>query len=293
MKGQGSLTVTIGPQTKKISTSEPSRHARRAFKKQQSKFSFSFFVLVFTLVFLFLPLFVTIFFSFNESKSGEFTNFSLTWYKALIFDSEDLWASFQNSIVVALASGALSTVLGTLAAVGVRWYKFRGKAYIQAINFLPMVLPEVITGVSMLIFFAGIKLPLSLTTIFIAHTTFCLPFVFLIILARIDEFDYSIVEAAHDLGATSKQAMLRVIVPAISPAIVSAFLMAVTLSLEDFVITFFVSGPGSTTLPLYVYSMIRFGVSPVINALSCVMIVATVVIAFTLRKFLKSFAASK
>ncbi len=289
MKGQISLTNAWA----KKPISEPSRHAHRAFKKQRGKFSLSFFVLVFTLVFLFLPLFVTIVFSFNESKGGDFTNFSLTWYKALIFDSEDLWASFQNSIIVALSSGALSTVLGTLAAIGVRWYTFKGKAYIQAINFLPMVLPEVIIGVSMLIFFAGIKLPLGLVTIFIAHTTFCLPFVFLIILARIDEFDYSIVEAAHDLGATSKQAMLRVIIPAIMPAIISSFLMAVTLSLEDFVITFFVSGPGSTTLPLYVYSMIRFGVSPVINALSCVMIFATVLIAFTLRKFLKSFAASK
>ncbi len=293
MKGQGSLTSSITTKEKSMFSSEPARHAKRAFKKQQSKFSFSFAVLLFTLFFLFLPLFVTIIYSFNESKGGDFTNFSLTWYKTLIFDSEDLWYSFQNSIIVAIASGALSTFLGTLAAVGVRWYKFRGKTYIQTINFLPMVLPEVIIGVSMLIFFAGIRLPLGLLTIFIAHTTFCLPFVFLIILARIDEFDYSIVEAAHDLGATSRQSMIKVIIPAIMPAIVSAFLMAVTLSLEDFVITFFVSGPGSTTLPLYVYSMIRFGVSPVINALSCVMIFATVLIAFTLRKFLKSFAASK
>ena len=113
------------------------------------------------------------------------------------------------------------------------------------------------------------------------------------VLARLDEFDYSIIEAAHDLGATERQTMFKVTVPAILPGILSGFLMAVTMSLEDFVITFFVSGPGSTTLPLYVYSMIRFGVSPVINALSFIMILGTVLIAFSLRKFLKNFASAQ
>ena len=277
----------------RIPTSEPARHARKAFKANKSKFSLSLTVLIVTLLFLFIPLFVTIVYSFNETKGGDFTGVSLRWYKDLIFNSDDLWDSFLNSFIVAISSGLVATLLGTIAAIGIRWYSFKGKAYIQAINFLPMVLPEVIIGVSMLIFFAGIKIPLGLTTIFIAHTTFCLPFVFMIVLSRIDEFDFSIVEASHDLGATSRQTMTKVIIPAIMPAILSAFMMSVTLSLEDFVITFFVSGPGSTTLPLYVYSMIRFGVSPVINALSCVIIIATVVIAFVLRKFLKTFAAAK
>jgi spermidine/putrescine transport system permease protein len=155
-----------------------------------------------------------------------------------------------------------------------------------------MILPEVIVGISMLIFFSGIKIPLGLFTIFAAHTTFCLPFVFLMVNARLDEFDYSIIEAAHDLGANEISTMVKVIIPAIMPGILSGFMMAVTMSLEDFVITFFVAGPGSTTLPLYVYSMIRFGVSPVINALSCVMIVGTCLIAFALRKGLKTIAAS-
>ena len=240
-----------------------------------------------------MPLIVIIFYSFNESKGSDFTGVSLIWYKKLLFDSKDLWRSLLNSLIVAFSSAALSTVLGTLAALGISWYKFKGKTYIQTISFLPMVLPEVIIGVSMLIFFSCIKLPLGLFSIFTAHTTFCLPFVFLMILARIDEFDFSIVEAAYDLGATERQTMFKVIVPAILPGIMSGFLMAITMSLEDFVITFFVSGPGSTTLPLYVYSMIRFGVSPVINALSFVMILGTVLIAFSMRKFLKSFAAAK
>lgn len=277
---------------KKTPGSEPARHAKRAFQKRKRPFSLSVTVLVITILFLFLPLFYIVFFSFNESKGSEFTNFSLVWYKKLFCDSDDLWAAFLNSIIVALASSAVATVLGTLAAIGINWYKFKGRMYIQTISFLPMVLPEVIVGVSTLIFFSGIHVPLGLFTIFAAHTTFCLPFVFLLVSARVEEFDFSIIEAAHDLGATDRQTMLKVIIPAILPGVLSGFMMSVTMSLEDFVITFFVSGPGSSTLPLYIYSMIRFGVSPVINALSFVVILATVLITFSLRKFLKVIAAS-
>lgn len=276
---------------KKNPTSEPARHAKRAFQRRKP-FSFSRIVLVVTLIFLFLPLFYIIFFSFNSSKGAEFTGFSLQWYHKLFFDSDDLWQSLLNSFIIALSSSAVATVLGTLAAIGICWYKFKGKMYIQTISFLPMVLPEVIVGVSMLIFFSGIGLPLGMFTIFAAHTTFCLPFVFLMVMARLDEFDFSIIEAAHDLGATDRQTMIKVIIPAIMPGVLSGFLMSITMSLEDFVITFFVSGPGSTTLPLYVYSMIRYGVSPAVNALSFVMILATVIVAFCLRKFLKVIAAS-
>ncbi|MDR1748042.1 MAG: ABC transporter permease [Spirochaetaceae bacterium] len=270
--------------------SEPSRHARRTFQRRAS---FSFVILLGTYLFLFLPLFVVVLYSFNPSKGSDFTGFSLVWYKSLLFSSSELWRALGNSVIVAVTSGAVATVLGTLAAIGVNWYKFKGKMYIQTVSFLPMILPEVIIGISMLIFFAAVKIPLGLFTIFTAHTTFCLPFVFLLVLARLDEFDYSIIEAAYDLGATERQTMFRVLLPAIMPGILSGFLIAMTMSLEDFVITFFVSGPGSATLPIYVYSMIRFGVSPVINALSFVMILATVLIAFALRKFLKNIAAAK
>lgn len=277
---------------RKKPASEPARHARRAFMRRK-RVSLSAAVLLLTILFLFMPLVFIVLYSFNGGKGSNFTGFSLVWYKELLFSSQDLWEALGNSLLVAFSSAAVATVLGTLAAVGISWHKFRGKAYIQSISFLPMVLPEVIIGVSMLIFFAGIKIPLGLFTIFAAHTTFCLPFVYLMVTARIDEFDFSIVEAAHDLGATEHQTMARVIVPAIMPGILSGFMMAVTMSLEDFVITFFVSGPGSTTLPLYVYSMIRFGVSPVINALSFVLILGTIAIAVTLRRFLKVIAAAK
>ena len=271
--------------------SENARHAKRAWKKRGHQFSFSKLILWLTIIFLFLPLFVIIVYSFNESKGAEFTRPSLTWYKELFLNSNALWQALLNSILIAFSSAAVSTVLGTMASIGVNWFKFRGKKFIQTLTYLPMVLPEVIIGISMVIFFSGIHLPLGLFTVFAAHTTFCLPFVFLMVNARLDEFDYSIVEASHDLGATEVQTMFKVVVPAIMPGILSGFLMAVTMSLEDFVITFFVAGPGSTTLPLYVYSMIRFGVSPVINSLSVIMIIFTCSIAFICRKGLKGFAA--
>ena len=273
-------------------TSENARHARRTWKKAgQRRWSFSKTVLWITLLFLFVPLFVIIIYSFNDSKGAEFTEFSMRWYKELFFNSNALWQALLNSLIVALSSALVSTLLGTMASIGVNWYKFKGKKFIQTLTYLPMVLPEVIIGISMVIFFSGIHMPLGLFTVFAAHTTFCLPFVFLMVNARLDEFDYSIIEASHDLGATERQTMFKVVVPAIFPGILSGFLMAITMSLEDFVITFFVSGPGSTTLPLYVYSMIRFGVSPVINSLSVVMILITCSIAFICRKGLKGFAA--
>jgi spermidine/putrescine transport system permease protein len=219
------------------------------------------------------------------------TGFSFIWYERLFLHSRDLWRSFWNSMLIAITSAGTATIVGTLGAIGVNWYRFRLRSYVQAISFLPMILPEIIIGVSLSIFFAGIGLKLGLVTIFIAHATFNLPFVFLMVMARLDEFDFSIIEAAHDLGATERQTLLKVTIPICMPGIVSGFITAITISLEDFVITYFVSGPGSSTLPLYIYSAIRFGVSPVINAMSVVMIFGTVLLTYLLRNFLKYIAA--
>ncbi len=251
------------------------------------KHLFSKVVFFLTLFFLFMPLFVLVVYSFNASKSMSWGGASFVWYQKLFLESRDLWKSFWNSILIALTSAATATVIGSLGAIGINWYSFKLKKYVQAVSFLPLILPEIIIGVSMLIFFAGVNLKLGLLTIFIAHTSFNLPFVLLIVMSRLEEFDYSIIEAARDLGAREHQTLMKVIVPMTMPGIVSAFLTAITLSLEDFVITFFVSGPGSSTLPLYVYSMIRFGVSPVINALSVVMLAGTVTLVFFMRNFLK------
>lgn len=273
-----------------IAKTENGRHAKRSWKKRASKITFSKTVLVIAVLFLFIPLFVIIFYSFNESKGTTFTRPSLVWYEELLFSSGRLWLSLMYSAIVAVVSALIATILGSLAAIGISWYKFFGKNYIQSISFLPMVLPEVIMGVSLLIFLSGIHMNLGIPTIIIAHTTFCLPFVYLMVSARVDEFDYSIIEASHDLGANERQTLFLVIIPAIMPGIVSGFMMSITMSIEDFVITSLVNG-NVETLPIYVYNMIRHGVSPVINALSFVLIIIICLIAFALRKGLKAFAA--
>ena len=270
-------------------TGEASRHAKRAGRKV---FSFSQMVFIITMIFLFLPLVILILYSFNDSTSMRWTGFSLRWYQRL-FTERELWRSFWNSVIIAVTSATTATVIGTLGAIGVSWYRFRARNYVQTISYLPMILPEIIIGVSLSIFFAGMRIPLGLFTIFAAHTTFNLPFVFLLVMARLDEFDFSIIEAAHDLGASEKETLFKVTIPICMPGIISGFLTAITLSLEDFVITFFVAGPGSSTLPIFIFSAItrRGGVTPVISALSVVMILGTVLLTYLLRNFLKHIAA--
>jgi spermidine/putrescine transport system permease protein len=268
---------------------EAARHARRAARK---KFSFSHLVFIITMVFLFLPLVILILYSFNDSTSMRWMGFSLRWYRRL-FSERELWRSFWNSIIIAFTSAITATVIGTFGAIGINWYRFRLRNYVQTVSFLPMILPEIIIGVSLSIFFAGAGIPLGLFTIFAAHTTFNLPFVFLMVMARLDEFDFSIIEAAQDLGANEKETLLKVTLPICMPGIISGLLTAVTLSLEDFVITFFVAGPGSSTLPIFIFSAItrKGGVTPVISALSVIMILGTVLLTYMLRNFLKYIAA--
>lgn len=201
--------------------------------------------------------------------------------------SDNIWKAFRFSILIALLSGVISTLIGTLGAIGLQWYDFKGKKALQLLTYVPLVIPEIILGVSLLILFATIKFELGLTTIFIAHTTFNIPFVLFIILSRLEEFDYSIVEAAYDLGATEMQTLLKVVIPAILPGIISGFLIAVTLSFDDFVTTFFVAGPGSSTLPLRIYSMIRLGVSPVVNALSVLLIGISIILTLSTKSLQK------
>jgi len=268
---------------------EAARHARRAYKQNVSV---SQTILVIALIFLFLPLVVLVIYSFNGSTSMNWTGFSLRWYQRLLSE-RGLWTAVRNSLVIAVSSAVTATVIGTIGAIGVSWYKFKTRSYVQTISFLPMILPEIIIGVSLAIFFAGIGIQLGLFTIYIAHTTFNIPFVFLMVMARLEEFDFSIIEAAADLGATERQTLLKVTLPICMPGIISGFLTAITLSLEDFVITFFVSGPGSSTLPVFIYSAItrKGGITPLISALSVVMILGTVVLCILLRKFLKYIAA--
>ena len=155
--------------------------------------------------------------------------FSFRWYKDLFMYSDNIWKAFRFSILIAILSGIISTLIGTLGAIGLQWYDFKGKKALQVLTYVPLVIPEIILGVSLLILFATIKFELGLTTIFIAHTTFNIPFVLFIILSRLEEFDYSIVEAAYDLGATEMQTLLKVVIPAILPGIISVSYTHLTL----------------------------------------------------------------
>ena len=249
----------------------------------------SFVIFILSMIFFYLPLVVLTIYSFNDGKGMVWNGFSLRWYKELFQYSDNIWKAFYYIIFIALISYKSSKIIGNLGAIALKWFDFKGKNFLKNLSVLPLVVPDIIIGVSLLIMFATIKFKLGITTIFIAHTTFNIPYVLFIILSRLDEFDYSVIEAAHDLGATNRQALTKVIIPLLLPAIISGFLMALTLSFDDFVITFFVSGPGSSTLPLRIYSMIRLGVSPVINALSVLLIGISILLTLSTKKLQKNF----
>lgn len=227
------------------------------------------------LFFLYLPIVVLIANSFNESRfGGVWTGFSLKWYEKL-WNERAIWSALTNSLLIATLSTVVATVLGTLAALALYKYKsFLQKSHYGLI-YTPLIIPDILMGVSLLLFFVSLKWSLGLFTVFIAHTTFCISYVAMLVRSRLDNFDRALVEAAYDLGATSWDVFYRVMIPYLSPAILAGALLAFTLSIDDFVITFFIVGPGVTTLPIYVYSMIKFGSPPLINALSTVLIVVT------------------
>ena len=253
------------------------------------RISLFFFILV--LIFFYLPIIMLVVLSFNNSGGFSWGGFSLKWYIELFRNSPDLWEAVLRSILIALGSSFLSVVIATLGAIAIKWYNFKVKKYVKFISYIPLVIPDIIMGISLAIFFANIVkggVPLSMWTIFIAHTTFNIPFALFIIMSRLDEFDYSVVEAAYDLGASEFTTLVKVIIPMMMPGIIAGFLMAVTLSFDDFVITSFVSGNGQPTLPIYIYASIKRGVSPVVNALSVILIIGTIILTFSSRKLQKN-----
>ena len=253
------------------------------------RISLFFFILV--LIFFYLPIIMLVVLSFNNSRGFSWGGFSLKWYIELFRNSPDLWEAVLRSILIAIGSSFLSVVIATLGAIAIKWYNFKVKKYVKFISYIPLVIPDIIMGISLAIFFANIikgGVPLSMWTIFIAHTTFNIPFALFIIMSRLDEFDYSVVEAAYDLGASEFTTLIKVIIPMMMPGIIAGFLMAVTLSFDDFVITSFVSGNGQPTLPIYIYASIKRGVSPVVNALSVILIIGTIILTFSSRKLQKN-----
>lgn len=248
---------------------------------------FAFTMILIVLLFFYIPIFIVVLFSFNSSKSPVWTGFSLKWYEKLFTSSAHIWRTFMNSIIVGIGSSFVGVILGTFGAVAMYMGAKKFKKLMWTTTYIPFIIPDIIIGVSLLIFFTTIHLRLSLLTIFIAHVTFSIPYTMMIILTRLQDFDKSIIEAAYDLGATRPIALWKVIIPIALPGIVAAFFMAFTLSIDDFIITFFVAGPSSTTLPLQIFSMVRFGISPVINAISTLLLVGTIFISVLLRKYVR------
>ena len=219
-------------------------------------------------LYLSLPIFFLVLFSFNTSKfSVHMEGLTLRWYDDL-FKDRLIWEATRNTLIVAFTSTLVSTVIGTAAAIALHRYEFRGKGFSEATLYIPVIIPEVVMGISLLVFFVMINLNLGLVSITLSHIAFNIPFVALVVRARLHGYDNSIDEAAMDLGANEMTTFRRVTLPTILPGILSGAMLALTLSLDDYVITYFTAGPGSTTLPLRVFSMVRFMVTPEVNALS-------------------------
>jgi spermidine/putrescine transport system permease protein len=224
------------------------------------------------LVFLYLPIAVLVVFSFNRSRLNiAWSGFTVEWYAALWRDAV-LVRSLRNSLVVAAATTALSVVLGTAGAWLLHRYRYRGRGLLEALVFLPMIVPEVILGVSLLILFVTAGLELGYTTIVVSHVTFCFPFVMAAVQARLAGLDPALEEAALDLGATPLEAF----VPSLMPAIVAGALMAFTLSLDELIVTWFTASAPTRTLPLEIFGRVRKGLDPSLNAISTVFVAVTV-----------------
>lgn len=226
---------------------------------------------------LYFPIAVLIVYSFNSSKySVQFKSFTFEWYEKL-FDNSTLLEAAIHSINVAFVSAIIATILGTLGALVFFRYNFFGKKVFHSLVYVLIMSPEIVMGISLLMLFVFISLPLGFTTLLIAHITFCLPFVIVTVMARLNGFDKNIIEAAKDLGASEFTTFKTIILPNVIPAIVSGFLLSLTLSLDDVVISFFVTGPDYEILPLKIYSMVRLGVKPEINALCTIMFIFTLI----------------
>lgn len=223
--------------------------------------------------FLYVPMVILVLYSFNESKLVTvWAGFSTKWYSELIRNEAFLTAAWVT-IKVAVFSSTIATVLGTMAAyVLVRGGRFFGRTLFSGMIYAPLVMPEVITGLSLLLLFIGIGLDRGVLTIVLAHTTFSMCYVSVVVSSRLVTFDQSLEEAALDLGCSQSQAFRLVTLPIIAPAVISGWLLAFTLSLDDLVIASFTSGPSATTLPIKIFSAVRLGVTPEINALSTIMI---------------------
>ncbi len=229
---------------------------------------------------MYLPIVLVIVFSFNESKlSSVWNGFSLKWY-AELFKDKALLDALVNSVVLATASSLAAAVIGTLGAVGMARVKLRTKGIVEYVSTLPIMIPEIILGIVFLIFFSLLGLPFGMVTLIIAHTAFCIPYVFMLVKARLSGMDKSLAEAARDLGASGPRAFADITLPLIAPAIASGMLLAFAMSLDDVVISIFVTGVNTNTLPIKIYTQLKTGITPKINALCSLMFIVTLILGF-------------
>ncbi len=242
------------------------------------------FYLAFILVFLYAPILTLIAFSFNESRTmAKWGGFSLKWYGELFTDTTILQA-LSVTVSIAVLAALISTVIGTLAAIGIHNYKKRPKAVMMTLSYIPMVNADIVTGISMLLLFILLQIPRGYATMLIAHITFCLPYTVLSVLPRLKSMDPALYEAALDMGATPRQAMRRVVLPDIMPGIVTGAILAFTLSFDDFVISLFSAQNMLSNLSIYIYSKAKTRVTPEINALSAIMFIVVMILLIVINR---------
>lgn len=262
-------------------TAMTSKSATKTTSKTRS-FSFgrlaarSYLALIYAL--LYIPIIVLVVMSFNKSKIGyNWGGFSLKWYEALM-NNQAMLDAFWHSIVLGLVAATVSTLIGTLTALALHRYDFRGKGLLSGLLFVLMMSPEIVLAISLLALFLLIGMQLGFVSLLLAHITFCLPFVVITVFARLSSLDERLMEAARDLGATESTMVRTVLIPVIFPAVMAGWLLAFTLSLDDVVVSTFVTGPSYEILPLRIYSMVRVGLKPEVNAIGTLLLVASLLL---------------
>lgn len=258
----------------------------------KKKWKWSNLYLAIMILLMYFPLVMVVIFSFNESRlSANFTGFSFKWYETLAND-RDLKEALFNSILLGVLSCGISAVIGTLGAVGMARVKYKTKGMMEYFSTIPIMIPEIILGMVFLVFFSMLNLPFGMTTLVIAHTTFCIPYIFMMVKARLVGIDKSLEEAARDLGAGPIRTFFDITMPLIAPAVLSGSLLAFAMSFDDVVISIFVNGPRLNTLPVKVYAQLKTGVTPEINAL-CTIILVVITAVLLLSSFLSKRAEKK
>lgn len=252
-------------------------------KKQRIKFSSVYLAVILFLTYV--PIFLTVIYSFNASKlTSVWEGFSLKWYQEL-FRDRDLREALINSLILALSSCSAATIIGTMGALGMKKVPLKTNGVIEAISTMPMMIPEIILGIVFMAAFSLVGLPFGMTTLIIAHTAFCIPYIFMMVRARLEGMDQSIEDAARDLGAGPFRLFRDITLPMILPAVLSGMLLAFAMSFDDVIISLFVTGPRVNTLPVKIYTKLKTGVTPEINALATIML-AVIVIALLLSNFI-------